>query len=140
MSWRRFRTVPETDHPLPSSIPAPQAQLPRFHLDSKPWLVRITRAVNAHHVVAQNVDIPDNERSGGKIICTFLRHLPLRSWSVIILTTNLNCKHRRAIEELHSRVRANIKRRVRTRIYDAADSLQNQRCLQLHIQFWFFFT
>src|ERR1041384_7240727 len=48
-------------------------------------------------------------------ICTLLRHLTLRAWSIVVFTANLGSKHRRASAELHSRVWASIKRRVRAK-------------------------
>src|SRR5262249_17939862 len=73
-----------------------------------------TSSINTHDIIAQQINIPNYERTGGEVICSFLRHFALGAGSIIAFAANLSGKYGRAFVKLHARVDSNMESSVWT--------------------------
>src|SRR6266699_2023532 len=68
--------------------------------------------VSTNDIVSEQIYIPHDQRSGGKIIGYSLFDCALRGGAIIILASHFGSKHRRTFKEFHPRIFAYIKGRI----------------------------
>ena len=66
-------------------------------------MVSVAIAVDADHVVAQQVHVPNDERAGSEVIGALGEHLALGGGAVVALATNFNSEYRCLWIKLHTR-------------------------------------
>jgi hypothetical protein len=77
-----------------------------------PRRLRSARAIDANHLLAQQIDIPDDLRASGEVVGAFDRDLLLGTRRVVSLAPNFDCEYGRALKEPHPGAWAGVVRRV----------------------------